>query len=183
MFKIYFGLPVNHLFEEGIMRNKVLLSLMLVVLAGCAADLKSGRKFEGFQTPPDNKSLVYFVRNENFMAAKLPYIYVNVAIPDSKGKPAGSTSLLAVVGKDMFVPVLMDPGTYLFSSGSKEVVSLQPKEVKCIEVGGKFRGITVFVVEPITMAECEKVLPGKDEGVQVIETLRRTGQLKAAEAK
>lgn len=30
------------------MRNKVLLSLMLVVFAGCAADLRSGRKFEGF---------------------------------------------------------------------------------------------------------------------------------------
>ncbi|WP_306535045.1 hypothetical protein [Geobacter sp.] len=67
------------------MRNKVLLSLMLVVLAGCAADLRSGRKFEGFH--------------------------------------------------------------------------------------------------PMTYAECEKVLPGKDEGVQVIEALRRTGQLKAAEAK
>lgn len=31
------------------MRNRVLLSLMLVVLSGCAADLRSGRKFEGIQ--------------------------------------------------------------------------------------------------------------------------------------
>ena len=161
------------------MRNRIFLGLtMMALLSGCAADLSSGKKFTGFQTPPADKSLVYFLRDESVMATKLPYIYVNATTPDAKGEPAGKFNLTAVVGKDMFVPVLMDPGTYLFIAGTKDVVTIKPNEVKCIEVGGKFRGITVFVVEPMEKADCEKVLAGKDEGVQVLEALKRTGQLK-----
>ena len=162
------------------MLNRAILGLLLVgMMSGCAADLRSGKQFSGFQAPAADKSMVYFLRNESIMAAKLPYVAVSVAKPDDKGQAATPFNLLAVVGKDMFVPVLMDPGTYLFASGSKDVVTLKPNDIKCIEVGGKFRGITVFVVEEMEKAECEKVLAGKDEGVQVMEALRRTGQLKA----
>lgn len=161
-------------------RSLVGLAMCGAVFSGCAADLSSGKKFEGFKTPPENKSLVYFLRDESVMATKLPYIYVNAAKPNEKGEPIGKYDLQAVVGKDMFVPVLMDPGTYLFQSGAKDVVTINPNEVKCIEVGGKFRGITVFVVEPMEKVDCEKVLAGKDEGVQVQEALIRTGQAKVA---
>lgn len=77
-------------------------------MAGCAADLKSGRQFSGdLEPPPADKVKVYLVRNDNFMAAKPPYIYVNVGKPNEKGEFGEPPRLAAVVGKDMFAPVLL----------------------------------------------------------------------------
>lgn len=151
-----------------------------LALAGCAADLSSGKKFEGFATPPAGKSLVYMIRDENIMALKLPYIYVKSSKPDGEGKPVENYLIRAVVGKSMFVPVLMDPGTYLFKTAAHDdKVTLKPDELTCLEVGGKYRGVTIFTVEQIAdKEECRKMLEGKYEGVQVVEALRRTGQLR-----
>lgn len=153
-----------------------LLGLSLY-MAGCTADLKSGRQFSGDLVPPSaDKVKVYLVRNDNFMAAKPPYIYVNVGKPNEKGEFGEPPRLAAVVGNDMFAPVLMDPGAMLVHAGTKEVFQLKPGEIRCIEIGGKFRGVTIFVTEEMELDECKRVLQGRDEGVDAREAIVRIGR-------
>jgi hypothetical protein len=153
----------------------VCMLLMSVLLSGCTADLHSGNKFSGFAVPQDDKVPVYFVRRDDFMATKIPYVVVRAAKFDSDGMPAEKMEPLAFVGKDMFVPVLMSPGRYSFKSGLSELVTISPKEIKCLEVGAKFRGVTVYVVEPMPFDECSKVIANMDEGVPFQEAARRIG--------
>jgi hypothetical protein len=145
-------------------------------ICGCAADLSSGKKFDTFAAAPPDKALVYLVRDESMMAAKLPYMNVLSAKSNGKGAAAGLYELKAIVGKDMFVPVLMDPGVYVFKTGLQAEVTLSARQVACLEVGGKYRGVTVFSVEEIKSQEdCRKVLEGKTEGVQLVEAKKLTG--------
>lgn len=78
---------------------------------------------------------MYLVRDENMMAAKLPYMNVLSAKSNGKGVAAGLYELKAIVGKDMFVPVLMDPGIYVFKTGLQAEVTLSARQVACLEVG------------------------------------------------
>lgn len=157
---------------------KSLLAVASVsLLGGCAADLSSGNKFTGFQTPPPDKALVYMVRDENFMATKLPYMIVATAPSDGKDNVTGQFQTKAIVGKDMFVPVLMDPGYVHIKTGAKTEFDLKPGSIQCAEVGGKYRGVaTIFTVEPITdREECQKMLTDKFQGVELAEAKKRTG--------
>ena len=164
------------------MRKWDMLGMVVVVgliglMTGCATvDLKSGRQFSGqFATPPEGKTLVYVVRNDNFMATKLPHIYVRVTRPDDKGEPAEPYKLAALLDKDLFVPLIMDPGTYLIKAGAREIFTFKPNEVRCVEVGGKFRGISINVVEEMEKEECLSILAGRDESVQAKEAINRLG--------
>lgn len=149
---------------------------MMFVFSGCAADLSSGKKYSEFATPISGKSLVYLIRDENFMAAKLPYIFVATAKSDGKDNVVGDFTPRAIIGKDMFVPILMDPGVYQFKTGMKTEVSLKPDAVTCLEVGGKYRGVTIYNVEEITdINDCKKILIDKNEGVQLVEAKNRIG--------
>lgn len=150
---------------------------MMFVLSGCAADLSSGNKFSGFATPVPGKSLVYLIRDENFMVGKLYYMTVYTAKSDGKDNVVGDYTQQAIVGKDMFVSILMDPGTYQFKTGFKTEVSLKPDMITCLEVGGKYRGVTIYNVEEITdLEDCKKILSDKNEGVQLAEAKKRSGQ-------
>jgi hypothetical protein len=151
------------------------LLMMGVLVSGCAADLSSGKKFENLQDPSAGKAKIYFIRDENIMAKKLPYIYVNAARASLVGEnPVENWFLKGVVGVDMYVPVEMEPGRYLFKTGTKELVELKPNSITCLEVGGKYRGITLFSIEQIkTSEECKNMLTGKSEGVQFEEALKR----------
>jgi hypothetical protein len=159
--------------------RKAVLVLMIAALvgsfmSGCAADLSSGRKFSSFEVPPTGKSKVYLIRDENILAAKLPYVSVETALSDGKDNAIGEYAQKAIVGKDMFVPILMDPGPYLFKTGMKTEITLKPDTVTCLEVGGKYRGITIFNVEEISDQEdCRNTLTGKNEGVQLEEATKR----------
>ncbi len=150
--------------------------LMVMFISGCAADLRSGNKFAGFATPQEDKAQVYFVRRDDFMATKVPYVVVRAAKVGSDGKPADKMESLAFVGKDMFVSVLMAPGTYSFKSGTSDLITIKPKEVQCLEVGAKFRGVTVYVAEQLQFDECSKLIADMDEGVPFQEAARRIGR-------
>src|ERR1039457_1432959 len=157
------------------MRKRIYVGVLLtvVMVCGCAADLRSGNKFQGFADVQENKTQVYFVRNDNAMATKLQYVAVKVAKADSDGKAVEKMKTVAFVGKDMFVPALMEPGTYVIKSGSSELVTFKPNDVMCLEVGGKYRGVTVYVVEPLPIDECSKVIRDMDEGVPLTEAIKR----------
>ena len=151
----------------------------LVLMSGCAVDLKLGKQFPGdFPAAPQGKAVVYMLRTEGMMNGAQPYIFVNVSAPDDKGEPAAPYSLAATVGKDMFVPVVMDPGTYLFNAVAKKILTIKPDEVRCLEVGSRFRGVTVFIADELEREECRKTLMGRDEGVQASEALERMGKNK-----
>lgn len=150
-------------------------AVVIFALSGCAADLSTGNGFIGFTVPPAGKSLVYMVRDENFMAQKMPYIPVFAAKSDGKGKSTEEYSQKAIVGKDMFVPILMEPGTYLLKTGAIDIdVTLKPDAISCFDVGGKYRGLTIFLITEIEKNEdCKKILASKSEGVQLAEAFKR----------
>lgn len=162
------------------MKAAITLGLVSTIfLSGCAANLSSGKTFQSIEKPPAEKTKVYLIRDENIMAAKLPYMIVSTAKSDGKGEPAEKYEAKALVGKDMFVPILMDPGTYVFKTGMKTEVTLQSGKVTCLEVGAKFRGVTIYNVEEIVSQEdCKKTLDGKQEGVQLVEAMKLTGWIK-----
>lgn len=151
-------------------------AVAIFMLSGCAADLSSGKKFSEFEAPASGKSLVYLIRDENFMAAKLPYMSVFTSQSDGKDNVVGDFTQRAIVGKDMFVPILMEPGAYHFKTAMKTEVFLKPDTVTCLEVGGKYRGVTIFNVEEIAdKVDCKKTLIDKSEGVQLEEAKNRIG--------
>jgi|GEM_PF-6942007 len=159
----------------------ICLCLILATITGCAKDLSTGRSFTEFQTPPEGKAVVYLVRNDNFMAGKPPYMFISAAgVPTSttEAPPKEKFSPVAIVGKEMFVPILAMPGDYYFKNAlASDRVSLKSGEVVCVDVGSKFRGITLFLAERIeSLDECRKLLlAGQTEGVQMLEARRRLG--------
>ncbi len=157
----------------------LLCAVATALIAGCAADLSTGNKFNGFRTPEANKSLVYLLRDEGVMTTKLAYIGVQSATPNDKGEAIGQWEKRALIGKDMFVPLELEPGKYLFRNTKQTdgVIELKPNEVTCLDVGGKYRGITLFSVDLIeSREECLKILQGKYEGVQLAEAQKRVNQ-------
>jgi len=149
---------------------------MMFLLSGCAADLSTGKKFSELTLPTSGKSLVYLIRDENMMVGKIPYMHVFTAKSDGKDNVIGDFAPQAIVGKDMFVPILMDPGTYHFKTGMKTEVLLKPDTITCLEVGGKYRFVTIFNVEEISdKNDCKKTLTDKFEGVQFKEAMKRIG--------
>lgn len=157
------------------------MSLALVVLTGCAKDLSTGRSFTEFQKPLDGKAVVYFVRDDNFMAAKLPYMVISAAgILSSVTEPPTKEkfSPLAIVGRDMYVPIVASPGDYFFRNiSTTERISIKSGDIICFDVGSKFRGVTIPAAERIeSLDECKKLLTtDKKEGVQFIEAQIRLG--------
>lgn len=162
------------------MKSFIALGLVSTMfLSGCAANLSSGKAFQGIETPPSEKVKVYLLRDENYLVTKLPYMAVSVAKSNGNGEPAEKLNLKALVGKDQFVSILMDPGVYIFKTGTKTEFTLKPSETRCFEVGGKFRGVTLYNIEEIESKEdCKKSLDGKEEGVGLEEALKRTGWIK-----
>lgn len=163
-------------------KNRVLvigLCLSIGAISGCA-DLSTGRSFTDFQKPPEGKATVYLVRDDNFMAGKPSYMFISAAsVPSTatEAPPKEKFSRVAIVGKDMFVPILAVPGDYYFkNTWSADRVKLKNGEVVCVDVGSKFRGVSIFVAERIeSLEECRKLLSGKTEGVQVLEAHKRLG--------
>jgi hypothetical protein len=157
------------------------ICLAFAGLTGCTKDLSTGRSFTEFQKPPQSKAVVYFVRDDNFMAGKPPYMFVSAAAvpPSVTAEPAKEQFVsVAIVGKDMFVPILVGPGDYFFRNAfSSDRVSVKSGDIVCIDVGSKFRGITVFVANRIdNIEECRKLLLAeKTEGVQLLEASKRLG--------
>ena len=157
------------------------MSLAVVVLTGCTKDLSTGRNFTEFQMPLDGKAVLYFIRDDDFLATKLPYVVITAA-----GILSSVTELpikqqfapLVIVGRDMYVPIVAGPGEYVFRNFlTTERVSIKSGDIICFDVGSKFRGITIPAVERIeSLDECKKLLTNdKKEGVQFIEAQIRLG--------
>lgn len=153
----------------------IIVMLSGMMLSACIANLRSNKLFADFQQPSKGKSMVYLIRDENIMATKFPYIYVRTALADdSTAAPVENWMLRGIVGIDMFVPVEMEPGRYIFKTGNQELVELNSDSIACLEVGGKYRGITIFMIEQIkSLEECKKMLSGKYEGVPVSKAMKR----------
>jgi hypothetical protein len=160
------------------LKGAVTLILISVLLSGCAANLNSNNKFTRFGTPPDGKSLVYLIRNKNFMASqKRAYMYVSSAKSDGNEKAIENYVLLAAIAHEMYVPIVHEPGTFLFKTGMKTEVTLKPDSITCLDVGSRSRGIvSILTVEELSMDDCKKDINDKYEGVQLEEAQKRIGE-------
>lgn len=150
------------------MKKYFYLLVSLSMLSGCTVDLRSGNKFEGFIAPPEDKARVYLVRDDNAFAAKPPYkhIYATEKGVEFNIFKLNTDKHIATIGKGNFVSILLPPGDLsIVSWPSRNDFTFKAGEVRCIDIGNKFRGITVSVVEEISLGECEKLLKGVDEGV------------------
>jgi hypothetical protein len=112
------------------------------------------------------------------MASKPPYLYIKAAVASTEPTEPRQGDIftqVAVIGKNMYVPVFAAPGDYFFRNmASTERVKIVAGEVVCFDVGNKFRGISLPVVERIENLEiCAKMLAERAEGVQLIESSKR----------
>ena len=160
------------------MKNLLLASMVgVALLSGCATNLSTNKSFSSFQQPPEGKATVYFVRDDNFMADKPRYLYITTALADNSDTPKSKYINTAIVGRNMFVPILALPGDYYFRNTlySSDKVSIKAGEVLCFDVGSKFRGITIFAMDKMDLKECEELMKDKTEGVQLREAGKRLG--------
>jgi hypothetical protein len=175
--------------EWKIMNNFRLLTvagicIALLFIAGCArTDFSSGRTFTDFVKPPEGKAVIYLVRDDNWMAnglAETAILGVDLA-PTEPPPHLKDMSVVAIVDKVMYVPILATPGDYYFSRVfTSERISVKSGDIVCIDIGTKYRGVFLLATERIeSLDECKKIIMGKKEGVQLREAQKRMGEEKA----
>ena len=92
--------------------------------------------------------------------------------------PKDKFTSVAIVGKDMYVPIVAEPGDYYFKNfTASDRISIKGGDIICFDIGSKFRGVSVSVAEKIkSLDECKRLLlSDKKEGVQFLEAQKRLG--------
>jgi hypothetical protein len=157
------------------------ISVALLLVTGCTKDLSTGRTFTEFEKPPEGKATIYLVRDDNFMAGKVPYARIFATdVPSSvttAPQEKEKYSQVAIVGKDMFVSILAIPGDYYFRRTiTSDRISVKSGDIVCIDIGSKYRGITFHATERVeSLEQCKQMLTGKQEGAQLHEAELRIG--------
>lgn len=144
------------------MKKLVLLMLLALTLTACGGGMYigTGQKFDGIipNSEPDKSALVYFYRTDGWGYGKLedkPFL-INIEEVNSTEPKVPAL----VLTNKTFRPLLVEPKKMRFSvaGGSSDDLDLRVGETYCFEIGMRYRGFDVIVLDNVKIDDCVKSL-------------------------